>query len=350
MTRYLLLSLVVLFFFTGVDCKKDIVDPPPDDIKPGRRDYVWAVDTLESSSSDLFTPTRIWGSSPNDVWATGFGSQSWNLLWHYDGIRWKKDSASRQISPSALWGTAGNNVWLGNSGGVFWRYDGVKWNKYSEHTLNDYADITIGNIWGSAENSIYGVGGADRSASGKSYRGVVMHFNGAQWQFLQIPDMRVGFTRIRQQRQTGLFFLEGMRYESTGDTSKIYLYDGVKIKDIYSHVNFANVEEVDGEIYIVIGKKIHKYVNGEITIWKDFSQSTMLGRMVGRSEKDFFTFTQEGLSQGIAHYNGNDLKTLFAIPAGFQISSVFILEKDLFVVCYSLNSNFSIAVRGTFQE
>ena len=38
-----------------------------DNIAPGRRDYVWTVDTLDGLISPRF---RIWGSSPDDVWAT----------------------------------------------------------------------------------------------------------------------------------------------------------------------------------------------------------------------------------------------------------------------------------------
>ena len=37
---------------------------PTDDIKPGRRDYVWTVDTLVGLNSPRF---RMWGSSPSDV-------------------------------------------------------------------------------------------------------------------------------------------------------------------------------------------------------------------------------------------------------------------------------------------
>lgn len=48
----------------------DTTEPPKDEIEPGRRDYVWEVDTLEIPFTYLH---RIWGSSPNDVWAIGPG-------------------------------------------------------------------------------------------------------------------------------------------------------------------------------------------------------------------------------------------------------------------------------------
>lgn len=346
----ILFVTITVFSFLQIDCKKDIVDPSANDtIKPGSRNYTWTIDTLKLPYGDVFTPTRIWGSAPNDVWVTGFGDAG-DLLWHFDGVRWVRDSTRYHISPSALWGTASNNIWLGNSNSTIWRYDGTKWNKFGEYSLGDYKRVSIGNIWGASENDVYGVGFADQSATGQNYRGIIIHFNGNQWQFIQLPNIKVGFANICQQRSTGLYFMEGTRFESTGDTNKLFIFNGTEIKNIYSEINYAKVEEVNGEIYFVIGKNIFKYFNYELKIWKNLNNTNMIGRMLGRTEKDFFTFTQEGVAQGIAHYNGEDLKTLYTLPKDFQISNSLIIEKDFFVICYSLNSNIDIVIHGKLQE
>ena len=120
----------------------------PEELKPGRRDYIWTVDTLKSPDG-YFYPSRIWGSASNDVWLACTGSPSTNLLWHFDGTRWSRDSTPRLINPSALWGFSGSDVWLGNSGNVFWRYNGLEWYKFSDVTPPSGFDrTTIEGIWG----------------------------------------------------------------------------------------------------------------------------------------------------------------------------------------------------------
>lgn len=345
-TNPLLFALAVFIMFTGVDCKKDIVDPPPDDIKPGRRDYVWTVDTLPVPAGDLFTPTRIWGSSPTDVWIIGFGSPSWNLLWHYDGISWKKDSLQRQISPSALWGSANNNIWLGNySHNSFWRYDGIQWYKFSEHVSPTGFDrVSISGIWGTSANNIWAVGFADQFNGGTQYKGILMHFNGSQWQFLQMPDTRIGLVDIRQQNSNGMFFLQGTEYdESLGAISKLFTFDGVNLKEIFSSTQYnATVNEIKGRVYFVYNQKIFHFQNNSLTVWKDLTNTTFLGKIWGRSEKDFFSFATDG----IGHFNGTDFVTVFPVSIDLRVSSGYVSEDEVFFPCFSVTQNLSIVLHG----
>ncbi len=60
--RVLFISLLLFMVF---DCHNNPVTPPVDEA--GSRDYIWTVDTINYPNSI----TRIWGSSPSDVWAVG---------------------------------------------------------------------------------------------------------------------------------------------------------------------------------------------------------------------------------------------------------------------------------------
>ena len=51
-------------------------------------------------------------------------------------------------------------------------------------------------------------------------------------------------------------------------------------------------------------------------------------RVWGRNEKDFFVRT----SDGIGHYNGNDLETLFKIEGNFGIFDGLVLGSDVYFV------------------
>ncbi|VAX19304.1 hypothetical protein MNBD_IGNAVI01-1494, partial [hydrothermal vent metagenome] len=52
----------------------------PEEIPPGRRDYVWEIDTI---TAPFFSLTGISGVAPNDVWAVGPGGGLDKTIWHY---------------------------------------------------------------------------------------------------------------------------------------------------------------------------------------------------------------------------------------------------------------------------
>jgi len=349
--RYIIEIFTILLLFALIDCRKNPV-ASLDDIKQGRRDYEWFIDTLALYNGDRFTPMRIWGSAPNDVWLTGSGDVSWNLLWHYDGVSWKKDSAQRQIAPAALWGFASNNIWLGTVSNTFWHYDGNKWYKYSEHVLPGFTYNMILSIWGRTPNEIYGVGA---SMNDTMVRGIIMKFNGIQWNYMNISPTPGGFTDIRQQFGSGLFFLDGnVVLSGIGTVYKLYTFDGKSLTEIYSSPEYpASVNEINGKIYCVYAKKIYKYRNNQLQLWLDLASTTFAGKVYGRSEKDFFGFATDRVGSyiqcAIGHYNGTDFQNLFELNTDFRVSCGFIFEKDVFFPCFSVTSNTVVVVHGKLK-
>ena len=68
-------------------------------------------------------------------------------------------------------------------------------------------------------------------------------------------------------------------------------------------------------------------MNNQLIVWKDFSETSHVGRVWGRSEKDFFTVGENGLN----HYDGSNLITIY--PTSMFINDVFVLESDVFILC-----------------
>ena len=62
--------LTVLFFICTALLLLNNCDStePVDDLKPGRRDYVWTVDTIPVADAVM---KDMWGSSPTDIWICG---------------------------------------------------------------------------------------------------------------------------------------------------------------------------------------------------------------------------------------------------------------------------------------
>lgn len=339
--------LLLIPFFVALDCKKENPVVPDKQLQPGRRDYVWTVDTLHAPTDAVFYPSRIWGSSVNDVWLTAFGD-SRCLLWHYDGTSWMRDSTPRVIAPSALWGTASNNIWLGNSNNTIWRYDGNQWLKYCDlASPPEYNRVNIEDIWGISSNVIWGVGGNDQLST-SNYKGIVILFDGTQWKSMNIPSIRVGFSTVRLQKSTNLLFLRGIRFEPTGDTIKAFIYDGSNLQQIYSSLeDDIWIYEMNGEAYIIFKQKIHKYNNGELKIWKDFSATKYYGGMLGRNEMDFFGGTYDRDGYSILHYNGNDFSEIYRTSMTYSGWTIF--DADVFFVFHNYTTNVSVVVRGHLQ-
>ena len=79
--KKLILSTIALLIIliTSCDSPTEVID----DSQPGRRDYVWTVDTIKVDASGYLTPLRIWGSSPKNIWLTCSSDRPKYNLWHY---------------------------------------------------------------------------------------------------------------------------------------------------------------------------------------------------------------------------------------------------------------------------
>jgi hypothetical protein len=74
----------------------DTTEPPVDNIQPGKRNYVWGIDSISAPGFPYLQ--SIWGSSPTDVWGAGFSEDLNDCLWHYDGKSWKRATESTPIT------------------------------------------------------------------------------------------------------------------------------------------------------------------------------------------------------------------------------------------------------------
>ena len=89
MKKIFILSLLIIL---PLSCSNPT--DPYDNLQPGRRDYVWTVDTLSAQNNTYY---RMWASSPTDVWCTSPGDWDKSIA-HFDGESW------------ALYGVSGMDV------------------------------------------------------------------------------------------------------------------------------------------------------------------------------------------------------------------------------------------------
>jgi hypothetical protein len=342
MKKQFLFIVLLTIVLLDLGCKKSLTEPAPDNTQPGRRDYVWTVDTLKLPEGYSTVLSRMWGSSPEDVWAVGDAYSSQHCLWHYDGTQWKNDPTLRNIYPSAVWGTDKNNVWLANSNSTIWRFDGLTWIKYNDLVLLDYNTITIESIVGSSKNNIYGVGVAFHK-NGKDYKGVLIHYDGVKWEFIQLPTIKILFAKIVYIRESNEYLLAGFDFENPY-FYRLYRFINNKLIEIFNIQNkVIAFDEMGASNLVMVDKTLFSYYNGKLTEFKNLESTNIVGRLWVRNGKDFFTFTYDG----IGHYNGIDLKTLFNKELNdVGLNTAYIFEKEVFFLFENSLTSVEFVVHG----
>lgn len=335
-------KLLFIAFITALllySCKDNSVNPE-DKLLPGSRNYQWSVDTLLASPGDLFEISRLSGSSPNDVWGIGGNtSTAATQLWHFNGKKWSKPSPSTYIT--ALYVFSKSNAWYFTNNS-FYHYDGSNWSKFGEYKLTGYDRTFIYNIWGSASNDIYAVGYADNNRF-ENIQSVLMHFDGYGWGYINLPPLKVQFIEIAKKNNTGEYIIGGIFSTSNEYTGKVYIYKNDALKEIYSGVGPATVNYLNGEVYVGIKQKIYKVINDKLTLWRDLTGTSYIGKIWGGNNAfDFFA----GAYDGVGHYNGIDFKTVYKVKEGFYSQTGIFIKDNFFIAWHNLYDNTNIIVRG----
>ena len=331
--------VAILLFILPIgflSCSRQITETEPvDNATPGRRDYIWTVDTI--TTDPFVNLSRMWGSEPNDLWAVG------GCLYHFNGTSW---SQLKGYYPEAIFGFAQNDVWAVWNGkkAQFWHYDGQQWSLFSQNSISDSSYISFSNIWGNSPDNIYAVGYCETTST--DYKQVLMHYNGKKWMYINTPEMRFMFYDVRTYENILIF--TGAREESYGTTYKVLEFDGNNFRELYSGSEFVEMSNIGSDIYIYNynEKKVYVYQNRSLVLFLNWGNTSFNGGFAGRSTKDIFlgATTSEGRF-AIAHYNGTNIQNLFEFwgkRIGFNYirlfdnSAVFLGSDDNFGVTFSI--------------
>ncbi len=211
------LAVISLTLLSLSTCDENPVNG--DNVKPGRRDYTWTVDTLDGLNSPRF---RMWGSSPSDVWATT--SSNWNVsISHFNGSRWTSNGVPGIIQPNAIYGFSITDIFLGDENGKIWKYDGNNWNLFAELVKEGHSNIVFSNIWGENINSLYATGAYPEENGGYNMS-VIAHFNNGNWNMLNTNELYGIVTRMYKNFPDNKIYLQVIGGHNFTDSTKIYEY------------------------------------------------------------------------------------------------------------------------------
>ena len=344
--KYFVFPFLVLVTLTSIsfNCSENTLDST-DLLPPGRRDYLWTVDTLFIPFTVL---QRIWGSSPTDVWAIGPGGDADKTIYHFDGTGWKNDGISRPLAPTSIWGSAPDNIWIGSGGGDIWRFDGVNWLKNSTLILEGYNYISLENIWGDSPDNVYVVGFAENT---ETFTSIIAKFDGNQWKLMDATKNSNSFIKIKRGIKTSNnYFVMGLRIEQFyADTSYLYEFDGSNLNLIYQ--GFANNDElgefevINNEMIFLRGYEICKYSGNKFQAIYTITNPNFDNGMWGRNLNDLFF----SMKNGIAHYNGSNLEYIYNFEEGIRLTGGMIFEDEVFFLAYDYNNGLNLVFRGKLK-
>ncbi|NCQ17512.1 MAG: hypothetical protein COW85_00965 [Ignavibacteria bacterium CG22_combo_CG10-13_8_21_14_all_37_15] len=346
MKKHILAVVLVTIVLFNPGCKKSPTEAI-DNTQPGRRDYVWTVDTLKIPYTVL---TRMWGSSPTDLWAIGPGGDLNKTIFHFDGTSWKNDGKSRPISPTSIWGSSANNIWIGGREGKIWNYTNGSWGEAFTYSISGFPSLGLECIWGDSPDNVYAVGYAD--SLGIRYKGVILHFNGSSWRVMETEEIKNGFISITRAPATSSnYFIKGIRMDpATADTVMIYEFDGTNLKRIQtksiSEDRYPKIVNAGGKLLFVIDRTIYSYTNQQFKSVYNIGYWNFVDILAGRSEKDLFL----SMNDGIAHYNGTDVEYIYRFTSNISITCWYIFEKDIVFIAYDFVKDVHLIYRGKLKN
>jgi hypothetical protein len=286
---------------------------PIEDIPPGKRNYVWSIDSVDYGNlPSTIQLESIWGSSPGDVWgANGDAPDVRDCLWHYDGVKWTRATEGTPITEFtgnkvvySVWGTAQNNVWAfgrkinqGTLSAFIMHYNGSLWTDVTPANVA-VLSANLYCVYGTAANNIW-VGGYEYA----------LHYNGVNWDTCKVADSLTIVSIAGN--STSLFFELGSPWGI--DVSVIYR----KIENIFKLLDWTKISEQKfGALLWVIDNKLISFANGVISTkldqsgnldssgwYREFSTTTYFSQRYVQSKKNVFAVGQWNLAY---HFNGTD--------------------------------------------
>ena len=346
-TAVIILALVLSFLLFS--CKSP-TGPAADNTPPGRRDYVWTVDTINTPYDAI---GRMWGSSPTDLWTTSAGSWGQSIS-HFDGENRSSYGVSGINVPWAVYGFSHNEVYIGAENGKIWKYNGNSWTLFAELTKDGHTDLHFENIWGKSPNDLYAFG-AYPDENTVFNKTVIAHFNNNVWNTINTDNLVGTAVHLYKNGPDNKIYIQLIGGVDNVDSTKIYEYSQKKFILLYGNVWTkglqADISLINNEVYFILGNRIAIRENNQFKTILNVENPNFYQRIWGRNSKDIFLL----MTDGLAHYNGTDVKYLFHFTLGgvkpwTQIYGAALFEKDTFFLAYEPTTHLNLIYHGKLKD
>ena len=342
------INLIFIFslLFTTFSCNNNSLSPNNEE-QPGRRDYVWTVDTLNYPYTAF---DRLWGSSPEDIWITGSGGNNSNTILHFDGNLWSK--AKFPIPPywpRGIFGFGKDNIYIGFLNAGIWHFDGNALQQFANLTKNGHDDLIFDNLWGFSSNDFYAFG-AYPDSEGYARNSVIAHYYNGKWDMLNTDNLYGIVEHLYKNSFDNKIYIQVIGGHNYTDSTTIWEYDGGKYQKLYSNIWItglqADISYINSEVYFIIKDEILKRSNGQFQTVVKIDNPNFTQNIWGRNGRDIFLM----MTDGLAHYNGNNVEYLFHYAVRTQIFGAALFSNDVFFLIYEPNSGLGLIYHGILKQ
>lgn len=329
-----LLAIIIML----VTCKDDPVGPDDSNAVPGRRDYIWTVDTIKQYLASF---NCIWGTSPTDVWI----ADDSNPIYRYDGQKYYRDSKAILVSPKSIYGSK-NKVWIVGQEGTILKHENGIYKREIDARINNHF-VWFSGIDGKDDREIYTCSWVNYP---KSHDGVIYSYDGNTWRNEKLIGDSGGFMKMLYSRRNDrYYFLSGYVAEDQSLTYNIYEYDKKKLLKILSQKEDGrgcSIYKIDDYLYYIIKNKVYRYWNGNSELIFEVNDINQGGLLGGRNRRDILLRMQDG----IAHYNGTDWQYLIKFENNrLPGAEALVFEKDVFVTAKDYVTGYSLIYHGKLK-
>jgi len=334
--KYFVFPLFFLVTLTSIsfNCSENTVDST-DLLPPGRRDYIWTVDTLSYSGSYQTLMNVIWGKNSNNLWVAGHNESGFGKMYHFNGEKWIPVELIDIPTPIfySILGLDENNIFIAGSANyivnstiidssLVIHFDGDKWNSSLLNEGRSLFSIT-GN-----DNDVYAAG-LDKS---------FFHFDGVNWTKIEMdfytPSDFQNHYASSILKRTNLNMIMNYVCIKEALTLNYFLeYKGINWVKIDSFFNTSNNiswgkkfwESPQGSTYSV-NPSFYK-LNG-IKWERVIIDDNIYTAVNGTDEKNLFIAGQK-----VFHFNGNDWYEFKDISLNYgNASAIHCVDNEVFIV------------------
>jgi len=188
---------------------------------------------------------KIWASSENDIWFVG----TKGLIIHYDGSSFTTMEKLTDIELTDVWGTGPDNVWASGYtetvGTIILHYDGSSWSKFHERSWDEYVHLDTAvisgpavSIWTDSKDYIWLI----------TYWGLYKVNSKDSKDFIRYPEIsgyRIWVQKMRGIASNDLLFC--------GDFTAFWHFNGISTfyyPEFKGRVNFISITTHNNNFYI----------------------------------------------------------------------------------------------------
>lgn len=344
------LCLTNVLFFA---CRDGGTEPSPS-LQPGKRNFVWIVDTLSYPGSSQTIMRSIWASSSQDVYVVGHNDQNRGQMFHFDGRSWGSVRLAKSeggtilgaFDLSAIYGfgkddiyAVGEGIYLNSTpppdildSSLIIRYDRLQWQMI--HTVEGRQ---LTSVWGNSSGHILagGILGSLIRCDGST---CVRTAAGTNFWFLNFSQLGSGIYALAYTPSGFTANHVTINYFMKWNGSTFSPIDSFsEVNQEAVHFGHLDIMNIGGKLYTAgYGVFMGDGTQWTQTLWTNQTMNALFGT---RKEHIFSV----GSNRTVYHFNGTDWESL-KVPGSpdWQLSRVWCDESEVFIVAVDGSKSFII--------